>query len=151
MTRSVSHQARGETGPVSKRKAIIRYISIHAIETAALIGVLAVIHSLFAIPVWVLVVIVVASVAKDAVLFPKVWKSYAGIGADVLRELIGQRAVATSNLNPVGFVKVGGEIWRAELEDKLSWASKGEFLRVVGTRGMTLLVEREANNACPRS
>ncbi len=125
---------------MSKRKAIVRYLLIHLAELVVLAGALLVIRFFLGMPAWMMGVVVVLWVVKDVVLFPKVWRAYVGTCVDVLDELVGQQAVVTSALNPAGFVRVRGEIWRAELRDGRGSIDKGEIARVVAIRGMTLLV-----------
>lgn len=60
----------------------------------------------------------------------------AQVGAQTL---IGQRAVAVSNLRPEGQVRVLGEIWHARCEDG---ADQGDTLVVTARDGLSLVVER---------
>ena len=52
--------------------------------------------------------------------------------------LIGKDAVVSTPCRPVGQVRLDGEIWEARCE---SGASPGDRVRVVGRKGLTLLVE----------
>ena len=58
------------------------------------------------------------------------------LGAEAL---IGQIAVVTKPLEPEGMVMLNGEIWQAESRTP---AARGEHVRVLGLRELTLLVER---------
>jgi membrane protein implicated in regulation of membrane protease activity len=53
--------------------------------------------------------------------------------------LIGQRAIAVSDLRPDGQVRVVGEIWHARCE---GGADQGETLVVTARDGLSLVVER---------
>jgi membrane-bound serine protease (ClpP class) len=53
--------------------------------------------------------------------------------------LVGQIAVVMQPLSPEGQVMLNGEIWQAESRTP---ASRGERVRVLGLRDLTLLVER---------
>jgi membrane protein implicated in regulation of membrane protease activity len=53
--------------------------------------------------------------------------------------LVGQEAEVTAPCQPTGQVRIGGEFWEARCE---AGADAGETVRVVGLRGLTLLVER---------
>jgi membrane-bound serine protease (ClpP class) len=55
--------------------------------------------------------------------------------------LIGKDAVVSTPCRPVGQVRLDGEIWEARCE---SGASPGDRVRVVGRKGLTLLVEATA-------
>jgi membrane protein implicated in regulation of membrane protease activity len=52
--------------------------------------------------------------------------------------LIGEEARVISPCRPTGQVQIGGELWAAQCE---AGADAGETVRVVGRRGLTLLVE----------
>jgi len=53
--------------------------------------------------------------------------------------LVGQEVEVLAPCRPTGQVRVGGEIWEARCE---AGADAGETVRVVGLKGLTLLVER---------
>ena len=57
--------------------------------------------------------------------------------------IVGNKSKATTLLAPKGYVRVGGELWRA-------WASStinaGQEVIVVGREGMTLLVSPVGND-----
>jgi membrane protein implicated in regulation of membrane protease activity len=53
--------------------------------------------------------------------------------------LIGSKAKVLAPCRPDGQVQVGGEIWEARCA---AGADTGETVRVVGRRGLTLVVER---------
>lgn len=55
--------------------------------------------------------------------------------------LVGQLAVARSELNPHGKVLVQGELWDAEVQGGAAPAEIGAYLAVVGRDGFVLLVE----------
>lgn len=56
--------------------------------------------------------------------------------------MIGDRAVARSDLNPDGYVFLHGERWRAVAED--GPISIGEPVRIISVKGLTLTVRRQA-------
>lgn len=121
---------------------IIKYALIHLVELALLALVLVVIRLFVDIPVWLIITVIVLSIVKDIVLFPKVWRAYASGDRGPMRELIGLEAAVIDPLDPVGFVRVRGELWKAEVGDQAHPAAKGDRARVVGIKGMTLIVEK---------
>jgi membrane protein implicated in regulation of membrane protease activity len=78
-------------------------------------------------------------VLKDAVLFPFVRVAYEPTSGGGARALVGQRVRAEEGLAPDGYVRIGAELWRAELAR--GSAASGAVLRVVAVRGLTLVVE----------
>jgi membrane-bound serine protease (ClpP class) len=61
----------------------------------------------------------------------------AAVGVDTL---IGSKAKVVSPCRPDGQVQLSGEIWEARCA---AGADPGETVRVVGRRGLTLVVERQ--------
>lgn len=117
-------------------------------------------YLLFQIPGWALLAVVLVAamawwdlsgalaasifalfVIKDAVLFPFVRVAYEPKSGGGAQALVGQRVVAEEALAPEGYVRIGAELWRAELARGA--ARRGETLRVVAVRGLTLVVESE--------
>jgi membrane protein implicated in regulation of membrane protease activity len=80
-------------------------------------------------------------VLKDAVLFPFVRAAYEPRSGGGAEALVGERARAEEALAPEGYVRIGAELWRAELAR--GRAERGAVLRVVAVRGLTLVVEPE--------
>ncbi len=82
---------------------------------------------------------------KDAVLFPFLRVAYeSGGGSGGADALVGARGVASQSLDPGGYVRVGSELWRAEVADGTQPIPRGGGVRVRDVRGLTLLVEPEA-------
>lgn len=67
--------------------------------------------------------------------------------------LIGARGIAKDNLAPSGYVKLGNELWQAEVPVEIPPIKSGMKIRVKGMRGFTLLVEpeREENSLSDKS
>ena len=58
--------------------------------------------------------------------------------------MIGRRGVAEEQLAPTGYIRVGDELWKAEVIGGRA-IEKGETVGIQGIRGLTLLVEHEAD------
>ena len=86
--------------------------------------------ALLVLAVWVL---------KDAVLYP-LYRPALEQGVPTGAEaLIGSQAVARTEIDPYGRVRVRGELWRARARDRQRVAL-GETVDVVGAEGLTLIV-----------
>jgi membrane protein implicated in regulation of membrane protease activity len=96
-------------------------------------------------------VFVVLWILKDFVLFPFLRIAYDPQDASASSGLEGSLAVAEGPLEPSGYVRVGAELWRAELGGTSDRAPAGAALRVRAVRGLTLLVEPEAGEEVPSS
>ena len=79
--------------------------------TLVLVGV----HDWFGMPGWLVGVLSLAWIAKDAALYPLVKTGYEPekTGTDRLIGLIG---TVQKCLGPIGYVRIRGELWRAEAE-----------------------------------
>ena len=93
-----------------------------------------------------MITIIAIWVAKDIAIFPKVWKAYDSNNPTPMEQLIGMDGIVMDNLNPVGYVKVKGELWKAETRDPRFPVKKGDKIKVSDVKGMTLIVETSNNN-----
>ena len=80
-------------------------------------------------------------VAKDLALYPRVRDAYALSDPAAAALLIGRTGVARERLAPSGYVRVGAELWRAELVPGAAPIEPGAGVRVREVRGLTLVVE----------
>jgi membrane protein implicated in regulation of membrane protease activity len=87
-------------------------------------------------------------VTKDLALFPVVRKAYEPGDGRHVRDLVGHGARARDALAPAGYVRVGSELWRAELREG-GEAPAGSALRVVEVRGLTLIVDHVEEEPTP--
>jgi membrane-bound serine protease (ClpP class) len=81
---------------------------------------------------------------KDAIVYPFVRRAYEPVGKSRVEDLIGHCAEVRRDLKPEGYVRLRGELWRAEAETGGDLIAPGDRVRVVGARGLTLIVERES-------
>jgi len=80
---------------------------------------------------------------KELILFPFVWQSYDFERPGISRSLIGERAEAREKLDPLGYVQVGGELWKAENAAAAEVIYPGERVRILQRDGLKLIVERD--------
>ena len=98
----------------------------------------------FAWPQWIVWTIVAVWVAKDAMLYPFLWRSYDPSDPAALPyPMEGAKGIATDRIDPSGFVRISGELWRAELSHGARRIDEGEKVHVNARQGLTLLVEPE--------
>ena len=90
----------------------------------------------------------VAWIAKDIAMYPVVRGVFAPprTGAEAF---IGARGVVTDALAPLGYVRLDGELWRAETLQSRQAVPAGTPVVVRAVQGLTLLVEAEASDAGP--
>jgi membrane protein implicated in regulation of membrane protease activity len=94
---------------------------------------------------------VVAYVLKDAALYPWLRRGYRSEPSAMVgpERLLGSLGVATEELAPSGFVRVSGELWRADTADGARLA-KGTPVCVLSVHGLRVVVA-EARDRSPRS
>ncbi|MBW2282050.1 MAG: NfeD family protein [Deltaproteobacteria bacterium] len=81
-----------------------------------------------------------AWVAKDLVLYPFVRHAYAQVPSELIgvEQMVGRLAVADEALAPGGYVRLRGELWRAESAVAVE---AGERVVIRRVHGLTLHVE----------
>lgn len=96
---------------------------------------------LFSIPPGYISLLLGLWLLKDIVIFPFVWHSYDNSSRNVLEKMIGKTGTAVDDINPVGYVRIGGEMWKAEILPGNRAVGKGEPVVVTGIDGLMLTVE----------
>lgn len=97
-------------------------------------------HSRFSLPLWLAALVVALWIVKDLALYPVLWRAYAVGDRQPGAGLIGMTGETESELSPAGFIRVKGEIWRAQASSSAVIPTR-EKVRVVNQEGMTLIVE----------
>lgn len=109
---------------------------------ALLILILVLLKDRLQLPSWAAWSIVAIWVTKDALLYPLVWRSYDVAYPVTAHSMEGEYGVATERIDPTGYVRVRGELWRAELMNGVPPIDKGERVLVETRRDFILLVRR---------
>lgn len=122
------------------RGAWVRYALFQIPSLGLLAAGLWLLDGWIGLPGWVFWGLVACWIAKDVALFPLVWRSY--LPSPAGHPLEGAVAVAAERLDPAGLVRVGPELWRAELAEGAAPVEAGQPVRVCRARGLTLVVSR---------
>lgn len=122
-------------------RVLLKYSLLQLPGVALLLVILVFVQRWVDIPPWAQWCIVGLWVAKDVILFPFVWRSYAWGRPEDKNPMLGAQAVAKDRLAPSGYVQVRGEIWWAEVVKGSPPVDQGEMVRVRDVRGLTLIVE----------
>ena len=80
-------------------------------------------------------------VVKDVLLYPLVRRAYENDARTGSKALIGTKGVAQETLAPEGYIKIHGELWRAQSE--AGPVSRDSAVKVTGERGLTLIVQAD--------
>jgi membrane-bound ClpP family serine protease len=94
-----------------------------------------------AVPVWAIVGFFLFWLAKDLAVYPLVRTAYETdhrVGAE---RLVGGKGVAYETLDPEGYIRINGELWKARIESTDRPVPKNATVRVTDARGLMLIVE----------
>ena len=80
-------------------------------------------------------------VIKDIAMYPLLRNAYAGSSHDAGEALVGALGTARERLDPAGYVRVGSELWRAEVSAEHGPVESGAAVRVRAVQNLTLQVE----------
>ncbi len=122
------------------RRVVLRYAAFQLPGQLFVVGLALAAWEWLGAPGWLAWGVPLAWAAKDAVLFPFVWRAYEPDDA-ATDALLGRLAVSEEMLDPGGWARLGPELWRVELARGASAVPRGAKVRVVGVEGLTLRVE----------
>jgi len=121
-------------------RIVIRYAWVQLLGVAVVVLSLILIRRWIHLPRWFDILFVSCWILKDMVLFPFVWKAYDWNRPGQDHAMVGFEGVAEERLNPAGYIRVRGELWRAQLIDNTPPVGIGGRVRVLRVRGLTLFV-----------
>jgi membrane protein implicated in regulation of membrane protease activity len=124
-----------------------RYVLLQIPGWIIALVVLLELHHRFGLSAWVVGGGVLAWIAKDFALYPFVRTAYESEVKTGVEQLVGSQGVVRTVLDPCGQVQVHGELWRAEIMPDAAPIATGEQVRVIDTRGMTLVVTADSTSS----
>ena len=122
-----------------KSRIFLRYLLYQLPGWALWSVVFLILQQFFVFPLWLVPVALAVWVVKDLILFSYTWMAY-GAGHGAKRPLPGFSGVVVKSLSPEGYIRIEGELWRAETADHASSIPPGETVTVEEIRGFTLFV-----------
>jgi membrane protein implicated in regulation of membrane protease activity len=126
-----------------RRSPLAKYLLLQIPGWILAAVVLGVLRRWIDLPNWGAAALFLAWVVKDLMLFPFLRPVYEARGRGGIERLIGVQGTAEERLAPSGYIRIGGELWRAEaLQTDIS-IPRGSRVRVQAVRGLTLLIHPE--------
>jgi membrane-bound serine protease (ClpP class) len=122
---------------------MVKYVLLQVPGLALLVVLLIVVQRWVDLPRWFSWGLVALWVAKDVIFFPLTWRAYDWDHSGDANSMVGTRGVTEEQLAPSGYIRVRGELWKAEVMGDGPPIDRGEAVRVRGIRGLTLLVQRD--------
>lgn len=132
---------RGKNRKKWSPRILARYWLFQLPGFVLLVLLLLFIRSWVNLPEWIFWGSLVIWVAKDAALYPFLWKAYEGHQPEGANTLAGERGIAREPLAPRGYIQLRGELWMAELAEGSRPVDEGETVLVREARGLLLIVE----------
>ena len=126
---------------------LLKYTLLQIPAFTLIILVLLLLQKWMAIPAYVMWGIPILWVVKDIILSPLTWRSYEWRSRQDPHPMVGRHGTAQQPLAPSGYVRVGGELWVAEVFGHEGSIEKGARIRVRGVSGLKLLVDREVGTS----
>ena len=125
----------------AKRRIVQRYALYQIPDVAILIVILFVLHQWVGLTLWLFIGFISLWMLKYVVVFSFVWRAYDKPRPGDVTSLIGTQGTAEERLDPSGYVRVHGELWRAEVIGKTMAIEKGQTVLIEKADGLTLLVK----------
>ena len=122
-------------------RILVRYLLFQVPGVAVLYFLLVLARRVVVLPMWFIWSIMALWVLKDLVLFPAVWRAYDQKRKADSSSMVGSRGIAEDGLDRSGYIRVHGELWKAEVMGNSPSIGKGEKVTVRGIRGLKLFVE----------
>jgi membrane protein implicated in regulation of membrane protease activity len=94
------------------------------------------------ISLWLALLFIGIWLLKDIVMYPFVKNAFKPQQQKNNRSLIGLKGVAEDDLAPLGYIRVGDELWKARAAKNGMQISKGDVVIVEREEGLTLLVRK---------
>ena len=125
----------------TKRRIVLRYALYQIPDMAILVLILFVLHQWVDLSLWLTIGLVSLWMVKYVLVFTFVWPAYDKPRPGDVKSLIGTEGIAEERLNPSGYIRVHGELWRAEVIGMMIPIEKGQTVLIERAYGLTLLVK----------
>lgn len=100
---------------------------------------------------WIGLAVFAGWIAKDFAMWPLLRKSYETDVRTGAADLVGAKGVVQASIDPVGSVRVRGELWKARAESPGDVLPAETDVEVVGASGMSLTVRARETRATDES
>lgn len=125
----------------TKQRIALRYALYQIPDIGIFALILFLLHQWVGLSLWLSIGIVALWMVKYVLVFTLVWPAYDRPRPGDVKSLIGTEGIAEERLNPSGYIRVHGELWRAEVIGKTIPIEKGQRVLIERASGFTLLVK----------
>jgi membrane protein implicated in regulation of membrane protease activity len=121
---------------------VLRYVGLQVPGLLVVLTLVLAAWEWLVVPFWMTWAVPLGWLVKDALMFPFVWRAYEPDDRSAPGGLTGSTARVEQALAPVGWVRRGPELWRAQLVGAAgAEAGPGTEVRVLRVEGLVLFVE----------
>ena len=125
----------------AKRRIVLRYARYQIPDVAIFVLILFVLHQWVGLTLWLFIGVAGFWMLKYVFVFSFVWRAYDKPSPGDVTSLIGTQGIAEERLDPSGYIRVHGELWRAEVIRKTVTIEKGQTVLIERADGLTLRVK----------
>ncbi len=125
----------------TKRRIVLRYALYQIPDMAIFVLILFMLHQWVDLSLWLYIGLVSLWMVKYVLVFTFVWPAYDKPRPGDVKSLIGIEGIAEECLDPSGYIRVHGELWRAEVIGKTIPIEKGQTVLIERACGLTLFVK----------
>jgi membrane-bound ClpP family serine protease len=125
----------------AKRRIVQRYALYQIPDVAIFALILFMLHQWVGLSLGWVIGLVSLWMVKYVFVFSFVWRAYDKPRPGDVTSLIGTQGIAEERLDPSGYIRVHGELWRAEVIGKTMAIEKGQPVLIETAYGLTLLVK----------
>ena len=124
----------------AKRRIVLRYALYQIPDITIFVLILFALHQWVDLSLGLYAGAVSLWLVKYVFVFTFVWPAYETLRPGDIKSLIGTEGIAEERLDPSGYIRVHGELWRAEVIGKTIPIEKGQRVLIERACGLTLLV-----------
>jgi membrane protein implicated in regulation of membrane protease activity len=126
-------------------KTSTRYYLLQIPGWVLLTIILTMIHRWIGLPLWAVASGLALLVIKDIVLYPYLRRAYESASPSGAERFIGEVGTVVRVPQPQGYIRIGGELWQARLDQPSETVETGSRVRVKSVDGLVLIVSRETD------
>ncbi len=130
-------------------RTLLRYVAFQVPGAVIAAIVLALLHEQAGLPAGLAGLLFFLWLANDAALYPFLRRAYE-LSDTAHDRLVGERARVVPGFTASGFVRLRGELWRAELLEGEAPVADDDLVTVQGARRLTLMIYRPPEEALPK-
>ena len=128
------------TNGVKQMKTFLRYLMFQVPQWFILALFLWLLVDQNAVPLWVTRTFFIVWLVKDLAIYPWVRRAYETNAKTGTEVLVGAKAIAQERLDPEGYVKLRGELWKAQAYPSDQPIHRNSEVKVRAASGSTLIV-----------